>query len=244
MNCEISFRVEIYGKIIPSMSFSDTIPEYEGISIISIDNKKGEYRIDISIKEVDSYENALKSAESTLESLLNALAYHLQCFISDPSFDVARTIEGKNLTIYPSPATMHVSAGGSFQNSAAGISELLRSTIDCPYFTMFRHAMQIRDDLGKFMGFYNILLLLFDDKQEQVDKFIQIRDPNTPSSKTKPISKKGKVIMVDETVFTKLRNQVAHFRPGTSLHQTRREIAQNLSTMQSHVVAAIKQKLQ
>jgi hypothetical protein len=225
------------------MSFSD-IPEFEGISITSLENNKGEYRIDVSMKEIDSYENARNSAEYTIETLLNMLAYHLQCFISDFRFDVARTVEGKNMTVYPSPLTTHGSAGGTFQNSAAGISELLRNTIDCPYFTMFRHAMQIRDELGKFMGFYNILLSIFNDEQKDIDNFIQTRDPNTPIIPSTRIFKDGRSKIVNETVFTKLRNQVGHFRPGTSLQQTHKEISQNLPAMQSHVVAAIKTKLQ
>jgi hypothetical protein len=234
MNCEISFTVEIHGREIPPISFNDAIPEFEGVSITPLENDKGEYRIAISMKEVNSYEDARTHAESTLETLLSELAYHLQCFVGDLRFDVARTIEGKNITIYPPPMTIGVAAHGSFQISAATITELLRSTIYCPYFTMFRHAMQIRDELGKFMGLYSILLSMCGDKQPDVDKSILTRDQNTPVSLS-PHTKKT------ETVFTKLRNQVGHCRPDASLLQTRREMAENLSALQSHVVAAIKQ---
>lgn len=238
MNFEISFRVEIHDRELPSMSFSETKPEFEGISITPLETDKGEYRISISLKELNSYEDALKHAESTLETLLSELAYHLQCFVGGLRFNAARKIEGKNITIYPSPMMLSVFSSGTFQISASTITDLLRSTIDCPYFTMFRHSMQITNELGKFMGLYNILLSIFGDKQQKVDRFILTRDPNTPVSQSPhyPCDK--------ETVFTRLRNQVGHFRPGTSLLKTRQEMAQNLSALQSHVVAAIKQNWQ
>jgi hypothetical protein len=234
MNCEISFTVEIHGRELPPISFNDATP-FEGVSITHLDNKKGEYRITISMKEVNSYEDAYTHAELTIETLLSALAYYLRCFVGELRFDVARTVEGKNTTIYPSPMSIGTAHHGSFQISADSILQLLRRTSDCPYFTMFRHAMQIRDELGKFMGLYNVLLSVRGDKQKKVDSFILKRDPNTPVSRS-PCN-------TMETVFTKLRNQVGHVRHGVTLLETRREIAQNLLALQSHVVAAIEAKL-
>jgi hypothetical protein len=238
MNCEISFTVVIDGREIPPVAFNDAIPAFEGVSITPLENDKGEYRIAISMKEVTSYEYASKQAALTIETLLSALAYHLQCFVGDPRFDVARTIEGKNITIYPPPMIMSVSAHGSFPISAATITELLRNTVCCPYFIMFRHALQIRDELGKFMALYMVLLSVCsegkgDDKQKYVDEFILERDPQTPYCPN-PHNKNK------ETIFTKLRNQVGHSR-GVSLAQTRTEMAQNLSALQAHVFAAIEE---
>lgn len=237
MNCEISFTVEIHGREIPPISFNDTIPEFEGVSIIPLDNNKCEYRIVISMNEVNSYEDAYTHAELTLEILLSALAYNLQCFVGDFQFDGARTTEGKNITIHPPPVIVSIGVHGSFQMSAADITELLRRTSHCPYFTMFRHAMQIRDELGKFMALYNVILSIYGDKQRDVDNFILRRNPNVP------VSRRPDKPAANETVFTRLRNQVGHVRPGASLAQTRREMAQNVSALQSHVVAAIEAKL-
>jgi hypothetical protein len=240
MNCEISFTVVIDGREIPPIAFDDAIPAFEGVSITPLENGKGEYRIAISMKEVNSYEDARKQAELRVEALLSALAYRLQCFVGDPRFDVARTIEGKNISIYPSPIIMSMSVHGSLNISAATITELLRNTICCPYFIMFRHALQIRDELGKFMALYMVLLSVCsegkeDDKQQYVDEFILKRDPKTPYCPTNPQNNKKK-----ETIFTKLRNQVAHAR-GVSLTQTRTDMAQNLSALQAHVFAAIEE---
>jgi hypothetical protein len=241
MNCEISFMVVIEGREILPVVFNDAIPAFEGVSITPLENDKGEYQITISMKEVDSYEDASKQATLTIETLLSALAYHLQCFVGDPRFDVARTIEGKNITMYFPPMSSSAGVHGSFQISAAHITELLRKTghsPHCPHLIMFRHALQIRDELGKFMALYMVLLSVCsegkeDDKQKHVDEFILKRDPKTPYCPS-PHNKNK------ETIFTKLRNQVGHSR-GVSLAQTRTEMAQNLSALQAHVFAAIEE---
>jgi hypothetical protein len=89
-------------------------------------------------------------------------------------------------------------------------------------FGLFRSARQSLSPVEEFMHLYNILLMLYNDKQADVDSFIVSEDPAVPQTRA-PL-KQG----VMETVYTRLRNELAHKRAGVNLGNTKSEMAQRL----------------
>jgi hypothetical protein len=75
------------------------------------------------------------------------------------------------------------------------------------------------------MHLYHILLMLFppDERQADVDAFI-VREELGVQQTQHPL--KGPGFM--ETVYTRLRNELAHKRAGVNLDTTKAEMAQHL----------------
>jgi len=81
----------------------------------------------------------------------------------------------------------------------------------------FNFARGIQEPIGKFISLYSLLLSRCKDSQHSVDKLIVGVEPNIAQSLS---PKSGK----PETIFTRLRNELAHHRTGGSVVQTHREI--------------------
>ena len=90
-------------------------------------------------------------------------------------------------------------------------------------FGLFRSARQSMSPVEEFMHLYNILLMLFNDKQPAVDAFIVAEEPAVPQT---PDPRPGHTNM--ETVYTRLRNELGHKRPGVNLDNTKAEMANRL----------------
>ena len=82
----------------------------------------------------------------------------------------------------------------------------------------FRIALAQSDALAKFMLLYNAMLELRGDIQREVDASILSVDASIPVSPS-PVKKSE-----NETLFTRLRNELAHHRPGSDLSRTSAEV--------------------
>lgn len=90
-------------------------------------------------------------------------------------------------------------------------------------FGLFRSARQSMSPVEEFMHVYHILLMLCSDRQADVDAFIVGEDPAVPRT---PDPRMGPMVM--ETVYTRLRNELAHPRVGVNLDNTKTEMADRL----------------
>lgn len=109
---------------------------------------------------------------------------------------------------------------------------------------LFRYSINADDPVVQFLFLYLILYQLYEN-QDQVDKSIMNIAPNTLSS-TKPKEahqakslSKGKPAKNKETIFTRLRNEIAHGRE-VDLEVTRREIITHLDEFRAIVHTALK----
>ncbi|TAE60034.1 MAG: hypothetical protein EAZ76_11110 [Nostocales cyanobacterium] len=93
------------------------------------------------------------------------------------------------------------------------------------YYNLFYSALNFKDAMSKFMALYSIALSLCGDSQEKVDQCILSFQP---SIKTNPPYRQRKS-GVPETIYTRLRNEVGHIRPNTTIEQTRQEMEKNLN---------------
>src|SRR5207248_10226612 len=88
------------------------------------------------------------------------------------------------------------------------------------HFSLFRSALLSPSPVEAFMHLYNLLLMLYHDSQADVDAFIVGQDPAVPQTQH-PMKKAG----VMETVYTRLRNEFAHTRPGVNITTTKGDMA-------------------
>jgi hypothetical protein len=104
-------------------------------------------------------------------------------------------------------------------------------------FGLFRSARLSESPVEEFMHLYHILLMFHNDDQKAVDTFIRNEEPAvpvTPSGNPK-LANKG----VDETVYSRLRNEFAHKRKGVNLDNTKAEMAARLNGLISLARRAI-----
>ena len=91
-------------------------------------------------------------------------------------------------------------------------------------FGSFRSARQSVSPVEQFISLYNILLTLYNGGQSDVDSFILDQDPAVPQTQSR--KRRGSCVM--ETVYTRLRNELAHLRHGVNLDDTKVEMGNRL----------------
>jgi hypothetical protein len=84
------------------------------------------------------------------------------------------------------------------------------------------------------MHHYNILLMLYNDLQRDVDVFVVGEEPAVPQTQH-PMRPAG----VMETIYTRLRNELAHQRAGVNLDDTKREMANRVGNLRKLTKRAI-----
>ena len=102
---------------------------------------------------------------------------------------------------------------------------------DCLYSDLFYFALGLTDPLSKFMVLYLIVLTLCEDNQKKVDQCVlKIQPTVSTNPRHKPLGKSKKEFgETPETLYTRLRNQVSHVRPETTIETTKSEMEQSLS---------------
>lgn len=108
----------------------------------------------------------------------------------------------------------------SFLENPPAVNELLISE--------FAYSLTPRDPLAKFMLLYNLILQIVGDSQKKVDETIKKYDPNVFVIKIKR-KVNGIEKEFEETIYTKLRNEIAHKRDGVFKQDTIKEIKDNLT---------------
>lgn len=104
---------------------------------------------------------------------------------------------------------------------------------------IYSSAIRQEDPVARFMLLYNIILMFSGEEQVNVERSIlsiapdtpQTEKPEIPQSKPKQKRKPRKM----ETVYTRLRNEIAHNRGGEEFDRTCKEIDQWVSGLESIV---------
>lgn len=215
----IKFENEIY------------LMEYkEKINIIIIPNQKG-FQVKIEFLPDYSTKNKIQFAQRTIEEILDLLAFKYKEYFSKPK-EIDRNISDKQICkgdIYSFITVEEKSINKS------KLDNILSSynNINNLYLNLYRISLSEKNDIASFMFLYNIMLSLFDDNQNKVDKYI--KNNFSEINFTQSPFKENKY----ESVFTKLRNEVAHNRKNSHFKTTKNEVSNNLKKFKEVVKSAI-----
>ena len=99
---------------------------------------------------------------------------------------------------------------------------LFHKSYDLDLLKRFNFSRAIEEPIGKFVSLYSLLTSRCGDSQAEADKLIEAVDANIGKSLS---PKTGK----PETIFTRLRNELAHNRSGSSVVETHKSIEVHLS---------------
>lgn len=226
----VKFRSRIKGNglTFPLVEFN---PNESGVDKVEVEGSKGdEILSSVHLASVATQEEGEAIATKVNTAALNRISFFHGIAIED---SVSTSTQFSPLD--PRPGVLQVAVGnyvitGAAAKMVVGIpaarlkTELEQASLPGEQnFGLFRSARQSISPVEEFMHLYHILLMLLNDSQAGVDTFILSEDPAVPQTQH---SLKGPGIM--ETVYTRLRNELAHKRAGVNLDNAKAEMARRL----------------
>lgn len=169
-----------------------------------------------------------------VQRLINRLAYQFEIRIGEPrcnGYSLPKENNGGKYEVVSDLIIMHDKIEASIHPGSERIVELktiLSKQLDTKidrHLSLFRFAISQRDPVSKFLFLYSLLLLLYGDKQKTVDDEILKIDKTIPTEISNHTNRK-------ETLFTRLRNEIAHIREDINQKNTAKEIKINVSKLQ------------
>jgi len=232
-------RIEGNGLTFPALVFN---PKEPGVDRVEMEGPSGnEIRSTVHISSAASPDDGRTLAAKVNKAALDRITFNHAIAIKD-----AR-ITGDNFSpINPQPGVLYASTGlytysGGGASFTVGVNATtLKSELEHPsppgerYYALFRSARQSASPAEEYMHIYHIILMLFGDRQQDVDRFIVSEDPAVPQTQH-PQKRAG----VMETVYTRLRNEFAHKRVGVDLQKTKADMADQLAGLRNLAKLAI-----
>jgi len=221
-------------------------PDKLGVDKVEIEGPNDkQIRITVHLSEVADYDAGIKIAQEVHEAVLDRISFCHNLAIEngwarddgffsiDPEAadvlkpqmgDDIRVVEGTRISLSLPSADLK--------------AELEQARLPGERnFGLFRSARLSTSPVEEFMHLYNLLLMFFDDDQpgaqERLDNFIN-KKPSVPPKRRR--RKRNP----NETVYTRLRNQFGHSRPGKNIEQTKVEMAERLKELREITKRAIK----
>jgi hypothetical protein len=227
----VSFVAKIKGNGI-SFPLTEFIPNEPGVDKVEIEGPNGdEIRSTVHVNAVATQDEGRALAAKVNTATLDRLA-----FFHATAIEKARITGDQFTPVTPPPGAHLIAATGYLVLSGGEARPVLgippahikaeleqASPPGESTFGLFRSARQSESPVEEFMHLYNALLMLYNDSQADVDAFIVGEDPAVPQ-RQHPRKPPG----VMETVYTRLRNELAHQRAGVSLDNTKAEMVNRL----------------
>jgi uncharacterized protein with HEPN domain len=237
-NGRVGFRAPLNGRRIEfeSTRVSPPLPSIAGVDLASDGDA---IALAVDVAAVADTAIGVQVAQDAANFVLNRLALDHCSAIGTP-----RITSSEFQPTDPQPNTL--CAGTGYYHLCVhaptvkrGVSQdALRATLERAvdsldgFGGMFRSALSSAGPVEEFMHLYNLLLMRHGEKQKAVDDFVRAQNPGVASSQ----SPQGNYL---ETIYTRLRNEVAHSRPGVNLDVTKAEMTSELPSLRSMVRASL-----
>lgn len=164
---------------------------------------------------------AIAEAEDQINYFWNVLAYIRDTIIS-PTGEVLYEHDKNRHTVIPKP-TLNTGAtltGVANKKWFDYNKSEFHKKYDQDLLKRFNYSRSIVEPIGKYISLYSLLTFIAKDNQNKIDKLIESVEPNV--AKYIPQHRRS------ETIYTRLRNELAHVRSGTSIIKTHSEIVLHL----------------
>jgi hypothetical protein len=243
-----SFTISVAGySLLTLPSFAIAAADYPAVDHIAIESTDERYIVvKVFFRQVASPEDADSIGRLLAGQVADRLAFEYMIAATDPvkgdgSFE-RRDASGTVHAVVSN--TLGLTTAGHVTKSIA-LSDVpqLKPQLETapprrePYLAQFRWIMCQDDPVARFMHLYKILLSLEggpNATQSQVDTFITRQEPTVQT-----IFNPNPKVNRNETIYTRLRNEVGHEIPGTTPASTRQGMEQYVDKLAGHVKAAI-----
>ena len=233
-----------------TVHFKPPVAGVEGavVEMRNIENLFGTIRISSVATDADGMELGRSVIESSLNRLafFHGMAIKPACVTGNHFSPITQQPDNHLVArvgcLAPQPC--YVPFGGhaaraTFSVSSTTIQSELES-LEPPgevNFGLFRSARLSVGPVEEFMHLYAILLMLFNDNQKKVDKFILSVEPGVQQTQDPHNRSAGNM----ETIYTRLRNEFAHKRQGVLVQETKSEMSRYIEPLLTVVRQAISQ---
>jgi len=211
------------------------------VSIVLLDSGTGlhEFKIDKQLPHQHPafLESAVLEAKLQIEHFWTVLAF-VRDIVIRPTGEVFYELSGQRHEVYrkrsqsiANPSV--VASGGWFEANKAR----LLASYDLDRVKRLNFACSVPEPIGRFIALYSLLLTVGNDLQPEVDRLILTVEPTThqtPSPKTRQ----------PETLYTRLRNELAHVRVTATLFSTHEEIELHLERFEWIVKSIVRPAVQ
>lgn len=240
-NGTVNFEAKIKGNGMTFPLFTYKPPNEPSVDSIDLEGPTGDLiRATIRLVNVPTQEEGTALATKALEQAVNRLTYHHGIAIED-----GRITGDQFIPVSPPSGMTLVAAVGRYAlvgGSASLVIGINAATLQAELqqanpagernFGLYRSALLSTSAVEAYMHVYNLLLMLLKDKQAKLDAFIIKEQPGVPQT-LQPGTKKT------ETMYTRLRNELAHSRPGVNMALTKQEMANHLGDLRQLANRAI-----
>lgn len=245
----LTYRAEVKGFIFRNFAPLEVQTTEPGVANVVV-GCPGESPIEVIVKIASSAsaDTARITGKSICRTILSRLSLKYRLCVQEPL--VAEDLQEENDTAVTNLAAgaMPMSCPGKDSKDVKpeDVSGL-KADLEDPtppghiYYDLYRLAMQAEDSVDRFMSLYRLLLILClnkkgEEDQKCVDNFIE---RNTSEKRTHERPGMPNVL---ETVYSSLRNNIAHVRKGVDLAETRREMNTRVYGLAEVVKNAIRLK--
>lgn len=227
----LKYTCDVLGFIFRSfeeLEIETTEPWVEKVIVECRDEKPIE--VSVTIASAPSAEGALISSRVICRTIVGRLALRYGLCIQEPilaSQSLVVMKDGSTTNVAVGSIPMAISGKDSLSLDSQELAALKLDLEDLrpnkqDYEELYRVAMQSADSVDRYMSLYRILSLLNPNQngredQQLVDIFIE------QQSADRRIHQRPDKPHIRETIYSKLRNEVGHARPGVDLAVTRQE---------------------
>jgi hypothetical protein len=215
----------------------------ETIEIESIHEHAEEITGTVHVTGVASEALGIVVATEAIEDALNRLVFDHgvsigPARITSSQFEPVARATGPGLHLHLGTGYLHIS-GGDIRVTRGLTPAAIQGTLEAAapagerHYWLYRSARASMTQVEEFLHLYSMLLQLVGERQSAVDAFILHVESSVPTSVS---PRDGRTV---ETVYTRLRNEVGHRRPGTTMQGTRAEMAAHIDGLRRVVRAAV-----
>jgi hypothetical protein len=237
-NIQIAYKLRIEGLQFNETNFSDVTPEFKNIILKPIDSHTDTYELLINNNISSTAAHHLKPIfdESTLEAEKFVYVFSVSADLKIYGFEFIGYYRKKNFVkanqvfkdgiTFSGSTRLTVTAG---EPSVTKVKNKMKKKYDLASLQMYYDSATVIEPIGRLISLYALLLHKFSDTQKKVDEAILYVD-STVSQFRSPRNAK-----VNETIFTKLRNELSHKRDGVSILKTHNEVKSNIDRFERMV---------
>lgn len=242
----LSYTIQIkqyHSLLLPEFSIAASdYPAVDRVEISSTDN--WQISVKVLFKQIGSIEEANSIGSVIASQVADRLSFEYKLSADDPikgdgAFE-ERDSDGVAHAVIMDHLPFAIAGHDTRSVDASEIPQL-QSTLESappnrdPYISQFRWIMRQEDPVARFMHMYKILLSLEGGprhNQGPVDSFIQAEESTVQMVHNPHLNRQ-------ETIYTRLRNEVGHEFAGTTPATTRQGMEQHIDKLADHVKTAI-----
>ena len=212
-------------------AFSVKSPHPNIVDLVCAISDEGRITLDVSLDEVFYEDWPVQEIVQEVQQFLDVLSFEFNCPISsvrEYGFSLKQN-DGSGMSHVSSSLVMMwdvvsetlVPGEQSIQRLKQRYSDFRQSAA----LRLYSSAIQQEDPVARFMFLYNIILTLSGDSQTAADNNILSVAPETAQTPS-PINQNAQ-----ETIYTRLRNEIAHNRVGADYAATSSEVTQQVAVL-------------